>query len=93
VVSSKLLRDQDGTTRGVGFVSFAAQEDATRAINDMDGRKVRGSGAVPPRPGRARPVDYGVAPLRPPVHTLRMGAQSPSRPVFHMLLSRYKSAT
>ena len=45
VVSSKLLRDQDGTTRGVGFVSFAAQEDASLAIRDMDGRKAR---AVPP---------------------------------------------
>ena len=49
MVSSKLLRDQDGTTRGVGFVSFAVQEDATRAINDMDGRKVRCRAVVPPR--------------------------------------------
>ena len=63
MVSSKLLRDQDGTTRGVGFVSFAAQEDATRAINDMDGRKVRSSAAVPPRPGHARPVNCSGSPL------------------------------
>ena len=41
VVSSKLLREPDGTARGVGFVQFATVEDANRAIAEMDGRKVR----------------------------------------------------
>ncbi len=82
VVSSKLLRDQDGTTRGVGFVSFAAQEDATRAINDMDGRKVRGSAAEPPRPGPCPPCERQRCPAATPDLRCAWGASTPCCPVF-----------
>lgn len=62
IVSSKLLRDPEGGTRGVGFVQFAVAEDAARAISEMDGRKasscqwralpIRSACLVPPSPLR-----------------------------------------
>ncbi|XP_043942154.1 polyadenylate-binding protein 4-like [Protopterus annectens] len=41
-VSVKVMRDQDGKSKGFGFVSFERPEDAQNAIACMNGKKING---------------------------------------------------
>ncbi|XP_077106356.1 polyadenylate-binding protein 1-like isoform X2 [Ranitomeya variabilis] len=40
--SVKVMTDQNGTSKGFGFVSFEKQEDALKAVNEMNGKDVNG---------------------------------------------------
>ncbi|MCI02644.1 polyadenylate-binding protein 8-like, partial [Trifolium medium] len=42
VTSCKILRDQQGISRGSGFVAFSTPEEATRALAAMNGKMVAG---------------------------------------------------
>ncbi|KAI9471546.1 Protein phosphatase PP2A regulatory subunit B [Coemansia sp. RSA 989] len=38
ITSAKVMRNEDGTSRGFGFVCYTAPEEATKAIAEMNGR-------------------------------------------------------
>ncbi|XP_069599610.1 polyadenylate-binding protein 1-like [Ranitomeya imitator] len=40
--SVKVMTDQNGTSKGFGFVSFKKHEDALKAVNEMNGKDVNG---------------------------------------------------
>ncbi|EPS62510.1 hypothetical protein M569_12280, partial [Genlisea aurea] len=40
VVSSKVMRDPNGTSRGSGFVAFSTPEEASQALAEMNGKMV-----------------------------------------------------
>ncbi|KAL7951802.1 polyadenylate binding protein [Trichoderma barbatum] len=42
VTSSSLARDQEGKTRGFGFVNFTTHEAAYKAVDDLNGKDFRG---------------------------------------------------
>ncbi|CCC09889.1 unnamed protein product [Sordaria macrospora k-hell] len=42
VTSSSLARDQEGKTRGFGFVNFTTHEAAAKAVDDLNGKDFRG---------------------------------------------------
>ena len=42
LTSARIVRDRDGASRGYGFVAFAQSENAARAREALDGRKVDG---------------------------------------------------
>lgn len=42
VTSSSLARDQEGKSRGFGFVNFTTHESASKAVDDLNGKDFRG---------------------------------------------------
>ncbi|KAF6803807.1 polyadenylate-binding protein [Colletotrichum sojae] len=42
VTSSSLARDQEGKSRGFGFVNFTTHESAAKAVDDLNGKDFRG---------------------------------------------------
>eukprot|EP00736_Rhodelphis_marinus_P013513 Rmarinus@m.24564 len=42
ITSAKVMTDESGHSRGFGFVCFTTQEEATRAITEMNNRMVKG---------------------------------------------------
>ncbi|KAJ3397830.1 hypothetical protein HDU92_002502 [Lobulomyces angularis] len=43
IVSAKIMRDENSRSKGFGFVSFASQESATAAIQEMQGYRIAGN--------------------------------------------------
>ncbi|CAJ0920600.1 unnamed protein product, partial [Ranitomeya imitator] len=41
-LSVKVMTDENGTSKGFGFVSFEKHEDALKAVNEMNGKNVNG---------------------------------------------------
>lgn len=42
VTSSSLARDQEGKSRGFGFVNFTTHESAAKAVDELNGRELKG---------------------------------------------------
>ncbi|XP_072952751.1 polyadenylate-binding protein 2-like isoform X2 [Typha angustifolia] len=42
ITSCKVMRDQNGVSRGSGFVSFSTPEEASRALGEMNGKMISG---------------------------------------------------
>ncbi|KAG8377304.1 hypothetical protein BUALT_Bualt08G0019300 [Buddleja alternifolia] len=40
ITSCKLMRDQNGVSKGAGFVAFSTPEEATKALNEMNGKMI-----------------------------------------------------
>lgn len=40
ITSCKIMRDEQGQTKGAGFVAFSSPEEATRAVTEMNGKMV-----------------------------------------------------
>jgi len=59
VSSVKIIRDgATGESRGFGFVEMASEEQGQAAINEMNGKELKGN-ALHVEPGRARPPAPG----------------------------------
>lgn len=40
ITSAQIMRDEAGNSKGFGFVCFSSQEEATRALNELNGRMI-----------------------------------------------------
>jgi cold-inducible RNA-binding protein len=59
VSSVKIIRDgATGESRGFGFVEMPSEEQGQAAVNEMNGKELKGS-ALRVEPGRARPAAPG----------------------------------
>lgn len=38
ITSAKVMRDENGKSKGYGFVCFSSPQEAIKAVNDMNGR-------------------------------------------------------
>ncbi|XP_047955782.1 polyadenylate-binding protein 3 [Salvia hispanica] len=81
ITSSKLVRDLNGLSKGSGFVAFASPEEATKALNEMNGKII---GRKPLYVAVAQRKDERKAWLQAHfAQTRSSGSMSPLMPGFH----------
>jgi polyadenylate-binding protein len=79
ITSSKVMKDQNDRSRGFGFVCFSTQEEATKAVTDMNGRMLKGK---PLYVALAQRKEQRRAQLEAQLQAQRMKIQQAGMPMF-----------
>eukprot|EP00747_Dinoflagellata_sp_TGD_P180067 gnl/TRDRNA2_/TRDRNA2_31919_c0_seq2.p1 gnl/TRDRNA2_/TRDRNA2_31919_c0~~gnl/TRDRNA2_/TRDRNA2_31919_c0_seq2.p1 ORF type:complete len:367 (-),score=93.11 gnl/TRDRNA2_/TRDRNA2_31919_c0_seq2:77-1132(-) len=65
IIAAKVVRNQDGTSRGFGFLDFSTPGSAQQAIQSMNGQKVEGGRELAVKLSEKQPAETSAANMAP----------------------------